>query len=127
MEGLGLKLENLREKAGYTQKQMSYKLGYSENTFGKYERENMNPSLETLVKIADIFQVSLDSLLRDEEPTLVKDCRSMQEILNLLEKAGLKKQTLLNVNNWSLLSNEDLKELYDQFNWKVEQAAKKED
>ncbi|WP_404455237.1 helix-turn-helix domain-containing protein [Oceanobacillus kapialis] len=127
MEGLGLKLENLREKAGYTQKQMSYKLGYSENTFGKYERENMNPSLETLVKIADIFQVSLDYLLRDEEPTLVKDCRSMQEILNLLEKAGLKKQTLLNVNNWSLLSNEDLKELYDQFNWKVEQAAKKED
>lgn len=127
MEGLGLKLENLREKAGYTQKQMSYKLGYSENTFGKYERENMNPSLETLVKIADIFKVSLDYLLRDEEPTLVKDCRSMQEILNLLEKAGLKKQTLLNVNNWSLLSNEDLKELYDQFNWKVEQAAKKED
>lgn len=127
MEGLGLKLENLREKAGYTQKEMSYKLGYSENTFGKYEREDMNPSLETLVKIADIFQVSIDSLLRDGEPAYLKDCRNMQEIINVLEEKGLKKTALLNVNNWSSLSKEDLKELYDQFNWKVENTTKKED
>ncbi|GAQ19570.1 HTH-type transcriptional regulator ImmR [Oceanobacillus picturae] len=127
MEGFGLRLENLREKAGYTQKEISFKLGFSKNTYGKYEREDLEPSIETLIKIADLFQVSLDTLLRDEEPAYLKDYRSMKEILDLLEEAGLKKQSLLDVTSWSTLGKKELQDLSHYFNWQVQQAAKKQD
>ncbi|RDW21376.1 hypothetical protein CWR48_02935 [Oceanobacillus arenosus] len=38
MESFGRRLENLREKNGYSKKEVSIKLGYSENTYGNYER-----------------------------------------------------------------------------------------
>ena len=67
MNGFGLRLENLREKHGYSKVQISYKLGFSQNVYGSYEREARRPTLETMIKLADIFQVSLDYLIRGNE------------------------------------------------------------
>ncbi|WP_052400631.1 helix-turn-helix domain-containing protein [Oceanobacillus jeddahense] len=67
MKGFGLRLENLREKHGYSRVEISYKLGFSQNVYGSYEREKRRPSLETIIKLADIFGVSLDYLIRGEE------------------------------------------------------------
>ncbi|WP_042221787.1 helix-turn-helix domain-containing protein [Oceanobacillus manasiensis] len=127
MEGLGLKLENLREKAGYTQQEMSFKLGFSKNTFGKYEREDIDPSLVTLVRIADFFQVPIEMLLRDKEPAYLKNYHDVKEILDLLEEAGLKTPFLTDVNSWSLLGKKELQDLHEYFYRQVQQAAKKED
>lgn len=50
MKGFGLRLENLREKHGYSKVEISSKLGFSANVYGSYEREARRPSLETVVK-----------------------------------------------------------------------------
>src|SRR5690606_24720000 len=67
MDGFGERLAKLREQSGYSKKDISLMLGFSPNVFGTYEREERRPSLETIIKIADFFHVSLDYLIRGEE------------------------------------------------------------
>lgn len=61
------RLREIRMKCGFTQQNMSDKLEISLNAYQKYEQAERSPSLDCLVKIADIFNVSTDYLLcRDE-------------------------------------------------------------
>lgn len=61
------RLRELRIKNKFTQQNMADKLGLSLNAYQKYEQSERSPSLECLVSIADILDVSLDYLLcRDE-------------------------------------------------------------
>ncbi|MFC2948133.1 helix-turn-helix domain-containing protein [Virgibacillus sediminis] len=59
----GKRLEQLREQHGWTKKEVSYKLGFTENTYGNYERQQSSPSLYTLMKIADLYGVTLDYIV----------------------------------------------------------------
>lgn len=57
------RLRETRKKCGFTQQNMADKLEISLNAYQKYEQAERSPSLECLVKIADIFNVSIDYLL----------------------------------------------------------------
>lgn len=58
-------LRKLRRNADMTQKQLGEILGITSAAIGKYESvPNSYPSIEILIKIADIFNVSIDYLLR---------------------------------------------------------------
>lgn len=59
----GERLKALREELGYDQKEMGKKLNLSASAYGYYEQGRNEPSLETLKKIAQTFQVSTDYLL----------------------------------------------------------------
>lgn len=61
------RLREIRMKCGFTQQNMANQLNISLNAYQKYEQGERSPSLDCLVSIADIFNVSLDYLLcRDE-------------------------------------------------------------
>ena len=61
------RLRKVRMNSGLTQQNMADKLGISLNAYQKYEQAERSPSLECLVSIADIFDISLDYLLcRDD-------------------------------------------------------------
>ena len=61
------RLRSVRMDRKYTQQTMADKLSVSLNAYQKYEQAERSPSLETLVQIADILDVSTDYLLcRDE-------------------------------------------------------------
>lgn len=61
------RLREVRMENGLTQQSMADKLEISLNAYQKYEQAERSPSLDCLVKIADIFDISLDYLLcRDE-------------------------------------------------------------
>lgn len=57
------RLREVRMSSGLTQQNMADKLGISLNAYQKYEQAERSPSLECLVSIADIFDISLDYLL----------------------------------------------------------------
>lgn len=62
------KLRELRTKKKLTQKELSEKLGLSKNAVCEYEKGRAEPSIETLIKLSRIFEVSLDYLVgRDED------------------------------------------------------------
>lgn len=61
------RLRAQRMRKGYTQQQMADLLDLSLNAYQKYEQAERSPSLDTLVRIADLLAVSTDYLLgRDE-------------------------------------------------------------
>ena len=57
------RLRALRMKRSYTQQKMADMLEVSLNTYQKYEQAERQPSLDTLVRLADILEVPTDYLL----------------------------------------------------------------
>ena len=59
-------LRQLREKQGLKQKELAEKLEISLRAYQYYERNEREPQLSTLIRIADYFDVSLDELVGRE-------------------------------------------------------------
>lgn len=63
MEVFSARLKWLREKKGYSQKEMADLLGVSQPYYFKFEKGTGQPNLETLKKLPEILGESLDLLL----------------------------------------------------------------
>lgn len=57
------RLKSLRKSEGLSQESISLKLGVARTTYSGYERGTSEPDLETLNKIADHFEVTVDYLI----------------------------------------------------------------
>jgi transcriptional regulator with XRE-family HTH domain len=60
---LNKRLKELREKHGYTQKELGARIGVNDNTITNYEKGIRQPSYEILENIATVFDCSTDYLL----------------------------------------------------------------
>lgn len=58
-------LKLLRKQYGYTQEQIAEKLGVSRQTIAKWERGECLPDIENVIALADIYEVTVDSLVRN--------------------------------------------------------------
>ena len=56
-------MANLRKELNMSQAELAEKLGVSQQTISKYERGTREPDNETLAKLAEIFDCSIDYLL----------------------------------------------------------------
>ena len=62
------RVKELRKAKKMTQRQVADALGITERSYQRYEAEN-NPNTETLIRLADFFDVSTDYLLgRSDNP-----------------------------------------------------------
>ncbi len=59
----GKRLLDTRKKRGISQEELAEKLGTKGPAIGRYERDEMKPSIEAAAKMADILNVSLDYLV----------------------------------------------------------------
>lgn len=57
------RLRYLRQCRNYSQKEIAYLLGLSRSAYALYETGRRDPSLETLLRLADLYGVSTDYLL----------------------------------------------------------------
>lgn len=80
MNRLGERLKNLRENRGITQKFLAEKIGVKANTLSGYESGRREPDAETLRKMADYYEVTMDYLLgRTRDP---KFSQATEKIVN---------------------------------------------
>lgn len=83
----GDRLRHLRSERNYHQSELGELLGLSPSAIGSYERNLREPSYDYLVKIADLFGVSIDYLLcRSQERLTVseytkRDTFTLEELL----------------------------------------------
>lgn len=63
MQYFGKKLKALRLEKQLTQEQLAQKLDLVKGTVSAYEQDKMYPSVEVLIKLCRIFDVSADYLL----------------------------------------------------------------
>lgn len=77
------KLRYLREHQEYTQVDVAQKLGIGQTTYNRYERGLYEPNYETLKRIANFFQVSIDYLL-DNDEVLLSDAETVVDLGHFL-------------------------------------------
>ena len=61
-EILSQRLKQCRKEAGFTQIQVAVYCDITEQAYQNYERMTREPKLEILIRLADLFHVSLDYL-----------------------------------------------------------------
>ncbi len=76
-------LSSLRRQAGLTQAELAERLGISKSAVSMYERGNREPELKLLQAMADVFRVSVSTLLGQTEP-LVNGDPELTEYLEIL-------------------------------------------
>lgn len=64
---LGHRINELRQAFGWNQVQLAEKLNITKQTVSNWENENIQPSVEMLLRLAELFHVSTDYLLGREE------------------------------------------------------------
>lgn len=94
-----MNIKNIRVQKGFTQSEVASALGVSSVVYSRYETGKRQPSIDTLIQMADIFGVTVDYLLgrQDiEDSTLSEyelhllvasrnaDERAKQDALNML-------------------------------------------
>ncbi len=68
-----MRLKELRKKRGISQVKLAIDLSMSQNTISRYETGSHEADYETLIKIANYFDVSIDYLLgRTDNPLINK-------------------------------------------------------
>jgi len=65
---LGERLRTLRLRTNQTQQQIADQLGITRAAYSHFENDRNEPDGETIVKLAEIFQVSTDFLLGRQVP-----------------------------------------------------------
>ena len=95
-----MNLKDLRTKRSLTQQQVADAIGCSVMVYSRYERETRQPSIDVLIRLSDLFGVTIDYLVgkaQVEDGTLSSyeralvvaarnaDDRAREDALHLLE------------------------------------------
>ena len=67
-------------KKGWTQDELAEKLFVSRQSVSKWEKGLNYPSIETLLKISDLFDISLDELLKSDEELTKKVIKESKQL-----------------------------------------------
>ncbi|MBE5780672.1 MAG: helix-turn-helix transcriptional regulator [Clostridiales bacterium] len=60
-------LKKLRQEKGISQKQLADVVSVSQQSINKYENHSVEPDIETMIRIADYFDTSVDYLIGHSE------------------------------------------------------------
>ena len=89
---IGKNITRLRRIANLTQLELAEKLNYSDKSVSKWEQGNGVPDVRILVQLADLFQVTVDDLVRehDESKQIVpRNARKLRRLIIILCSVGL--------------------------------------
>ncbi|TDG00287.1 helix-turn-helix domain-containing protein [Paenibacillus piri] len=93
----GERIASLREKQFLTQEELSKKLGITRASLSHYENNRREPDYDTIVKIANLFNVSIDYLVgrtNDPQGVLDEEVRDFVDSLELSDGSILDKFAL---------------------------------
>ncbi|MCE2963759.1 MAG: helix-turn-helix domain-containing protein [Chitinophagales bacterium] len=106
---LGEHLNILRKQKSISQGDLGKKIGTSGDIIGRYERDEVKPSIEVVIKLADALDVSIDYLVGKTDIEL--DTKSLQRIREIT-KLSDKNQEYIYVTLDALIRDFKNKEAY---------------
>ena len=101
-ESLAKRIKGIRKERGLTQEQLADKAGLSWNFIAKIETDNATISLQTLVSIANILDVSIDYLLLNDDTMIKEGEKTSTDIFidnMLMDLSDNDKELLINMIN----------------------------
>jgi len=92
----------LRKKKGWTQEKFSKKIGIKRSLVGAYEEGRSDPRLNNLLKMCEVFQISLDNILKNDVSKLMdsqylnSDSQDVKVLSITVDKLGEENIELIN-------------------------------
>ena len=83
-------IADLRRRAGMTQQDLAAKLNYTDKAISKWERGESAPDILTLVSLAEVFDVTVDDLLKDPN-ALPEQTGTVQQAMGHVVEKTLKR------------------------------------
>ncbi|ATP41392.1 transcriptional regulator [Solibacillus sp. R5-41] len=74
------KIKEERQKHNLSQQQLGEKLNISRQSISKWERGESYPSIELLIKISDLFEITLDELVKQDNSLKEKIIKDSQQL-----------------------------------------------
>lgn len=98
---LGERVRELRKERGWSQAELGVKIGTDAGRISRYEGGRITPSLDAVVRLADVLEVSVDYLVREGVPRHVLDGLDLgplgEHLGDLAELSEEDRSALLNV------------------------------
>ena len=63
---IGIKLKNARNKSGFTQEKVAEEIQVTRQTISNWENERSYPDIISIIKLSDLYSISLDELLKGD-------------------------------------------------------------
>lgn len=124
MEVLAGRIKWLREKKRLGQKEVAASIGVTLSGYQKMEYDQANPKIDTLIKIADLFNVSTDFLLgrnniTDELKDIVRDIETKEiqidkiryEVMDFIMEINELREQMINIAEKKGFSHPDTIEI----------------
>ena len=77
---IGQLLKEARSKAGFTQEYVAESINVSRQTISNWENEKSYPDILSVIKLSDLYNVSLDDLLKGDDKML----KHVEESTNII-------------------------------------------
>ena len=85
MKSIGETIANLRKQKGMTQSELAEKMNVTDKAVSKWERDLSCPDINTISKLADVLDVSVEELLKNKKQDYSNN--KIQDLINLILKA----------------------------------------
>ena len=96
MSSFGKRLTECRKTKGLSQKELAGIFNTSHTTIGKYERDEMNPSIEAAKKLAKILDTTVGYLLEEtDQADLFKDPKMLQRLQDIANLPDTERSSIL--------------------------------
>ncbi|MCS7181367.1 MAG: helix-turn-helix domain-containing protein [bacterium] len=92
---IGEKIRDIRKEKGYTQSELAFRIGRSPNFIGLIERGKKIPSLDTLIKIAEILEVNPSVFFVNFNYKVGKEDILVKKISSILKEGSQKDKKLI--------------------------------
>ena len=86
MKSFGETIAYLRKKKGLTQSELAEKMNVTDKAVSKWERDLSCPDVNTISKLAEVLDVSVEELLNAKEQK-GNSSNKMKDLINLIFKA----------------------------------------
>ena len=103
------RLLEYRKNAGLSQDQLADKIGVSRQAVSKWERGEASPDIENLIALSEIYEVSLDELVKGKNP-VIKDEKPKKHQIDIEE-------TDISFDNFGFSVKKGNKEQRVNFGW----------
>lgn len=101
---LGLRIAALRKSRGWSQAELARRLQISSSAVGMYEQGRREPSLELLVELSRVFDVTADFLLTGSARTENDSLRAAQAVESCAAQMGQsRRKTALTAQEFAIL------------------------
>ena len=97
---LGANIATYRKRSGLTQAKLAEQLNYSDKAVSKWERGESMPDVLTLVQLAELFNITVDDLLRDPNEIPIHDEGIIEHAMEVAVEKTLKRKANKRVILW---------------------------